>query len=89
MGERAPQQGNMRAATQDLPRSAAHPCNKRCNQVLDEADFDSYVEPLCAQFYTGLRQNSIPIDFIGFLSSRASGSRREALAHDGGRTVSH
>jgi hypothetical protein len=30
--------------TQDLPRSAAHPFYSRLNQILDQQDFDGYVE---------------------------------------------
>jgi len=41
----------MWVATQDLPRSAAHPFYTRLNQILDEADFDGYVESLCQRFY--------------------------------------
>jgi transposase len=49
--KRKPQQGNMWVATQDLPRSASHPFYKRLNRVLEKADFDGYVERLCAPFY--------------------------------------
>jgi len=31
-------------------RSAAHPFYKRLNQILDEHDFDRYVEGLCERF---------------------------------------
>ena len=41
----------MWVATQDLPRSAAHPFYTRLNQILDRADFDGYVETLCQPFY--------------------------------------
>ena len=41
----------MWVAAQDLPRSAAHPFYRRLNQILDEADFDGYVETLCQRFY--------------------------------------
>ena len=41
----------MWVATQDLPRSAAHPFYTRLNQILDTADFDRYVERLCQPFY--------------------------------------
>src|SRR6476660_5235749 len=44
-------QRSMWAATQDLPRSAAHPFYTRLNQILDEHDFDGYVEGLCQRFY--------------------------------------
>jgi len=41
----------MWVATQDLPRSAAHPFYTRLNQNLDKHDFDGYVEGLCQRFY--------------------------------------
>ena len=41
----------MWVATQDLPRSAAHPFYTRLNTILDAADFDGYVEALCRRFY--------------------------------------
>jgi transposase len=53
MGKRGrrPKQTSMWVATQDLPRSVAHPFYTRLNQVLDNADFDGHVETLCQQFY--------------------------------------
>jgi transposase len=48
---RRPKQASMWVATQDLPRSAAHPFYTRLNQILDTADFDGYVEALCQRFY--------------------------------------
>jgi transposase len=41
----------MWVATQDLPRSAAHPFYTRLNQILDTVAFDPYVETLCQRFY--------------------------------------
>ena len=41
----------MWVATQDLPRSAAHPFYARLNQILDQHDFDGFVEGLCQRFY--------------------------------------
>ena len=38
-------------ATHDLSRSAAHPFYARVNQILDQHDFDGYVEGLCERFY--------------------------------------
>jgi transposase len=49
--KRRAQQATIWVATQDLPRSAAHPFYTRLNQILDKADFDGYVETLCQQFY--------------------------------------
>jgi hypothetical protein len=40
----------MWVATQDLPRTT-HPFYARLNQILDNADFDGYVESLCQRFY--------------------------------------
>ena len=44
-------QASMWVATEDLPRSAAHPFYRRLNQILDQDDFDGYVEGLCQRFY--------------------------------------
>src|SRR5215216_3622911 len=41
----------MWVATQDLPRSVAHPFYAQLNRVLDAADFDGYVEGVCQRFY--------------------------------------
>ena len=48
--KRDAKQASMWVATQDLPRSAAHPFCARLNQILDEEDFDRYVEELCERF---------------------------------------
>jgi transposase len=48
---RRPKQTSMWVATQDLPRSAAHPFYVRLNQIFEKADFDGYVEALCQRFY--------------------------------------
>ena len=44
-------QASMGVATQDLPRSAAHPFYRRLNRVLDDAQFDVFVEGACATFH--------------------------------------
>jgi transposase len=49
--KRRARQASMWVATQDLPRSAAHPFYRRLNRVLDEAQFDTFVEGACATFY--------------------------------------
>jgi transposase len=49
--KRHAKQSSMWVATQDLPRSAAHPFYARLNQILDQHDFDGYVEGLCQRFY--------------------------------------
>jgi hypothetical protein len=43
-------QASMAVATQDLPRSAAHPFYACLNQILDQHDFDDFVEGLCERF---------------------------------------
>ena len=35
----------------DLPRTAAHPFYARLNQILEQHDFDAFVEALCRRFY--------------------------------------
>ncbi|HUR57913.1 MAG TPA: transposase [Opitutaceae bacterium] len=49
--KRRARQTSMWVATQDLPRSAAHPFYQRLNRVLDEAQFDAFVEGACSTFY--------------------------------------
>jgi hypothetical protein len=41
----------MWGATQDLARSAAHPFYVRLNQILDQHDFDGFVEGLYDALY--------------------------------------
>ena len=50
----------MWVATQDLPRSAAHPFYARLNEILDQPDFDGYVEGLCARFYANDGRPGLP-----------------------------
>jgi hypothetical protein len=50
----------MWVATQDLPRSAAHPFYTRLNQILDQHDFDGYVEGLCQRFYADEGRPGLP-----------------------------
>jgi transposase len=49
--KRRARQASMWVASQDLPRSAAHPFYRRLNRILDEAQFDAFVEGACATFY--------------------------------------
>jgi transposase len=49
--KRRARQSLMWVAAQDLPRSAAHPFYRRLNRVLDEAQFDAFVEGACVTFY--------------------------------------
>jgi hypothetical protein len=48
---RRPKQTSIWVATQDLPRTVAHPFYTRLNRILDKADFDEYVESVCQRFY--------------------------------------
>lgn len=50
----------MWVASQDLPRSAAHPFYTRLNQILDTHDFDRYVEELCQRFYADDGRPGLP-----------------------------
>ena len=50
----------MWVATQDLPRGAAHPFYTRLNQILDQHDFDRYVEDLCQRFYADEGRPGVP-----------------------------
>jgi transposase len=47
-------------ATQDLPRSAAHPFYTRLNQILDQHHFDEFVEVLCERFYANEGRPGLP-----------------------------
>src|SRR5678816_1927169 len=53
-------QASMWVATQDLPRSAAHPFYTRLNQILDQHDFDRFVEGLCERFYADEGRPGLP-----------------------------
>ena len=57
---RRAKQASMWVATSDLPRSAAHPFYMRLNQILDEHDFDGYVEGLCQRFYADDGRPGLP-----------------------------
>lgn len=42
------------------PRPAAHPFYVRLNQILEQHDFDAYVEGLCARFYADDGRPGLP-----------------------------
>ena len=50
----------MWVATQDLPRGAAHPFYTRLNQILDQHEFDGFVEGLCERFYADEGRPGLP-----------------------------
>ena len=58
--KRHAKQAAMWVATQDLPRTAAHPFYARLNQILDQHDFDRYVEGLCERFYADDGRPGLP-----------------------------
>jgi hypothetical protein len=62
MGKRRrhPKQTSMWVATQELPRTAAHPFYTRLNQILATSDFDEYVEGLCQRFYADEGRPGLP-----------------------------
>jgi transposase len=53
-------QASIWVATQDLPRSAAHPFYARRNGILDQHDFDGLVEGLCERFYADEGRPGLP-----------------------------
>jgi transposase len=58
--KRHAKQASMWVATQDLPRTAAHPFYMRLNQILDQNGFDRYVEDLCQRFYADEGRPGLP-----------------------------
>jgi transposase len=50
----------MWVATQELPRTAAHPFYTRLNQILATSHFDEYVEGLCQRFYADEGRPGLP-----------------------------
>ena len=51
LGRRKREQQELWIATTDLPKSPGHPFYRALNRVLDEADFDRFVERLCEPHY--------------------------------------
>jgi hypothetical protein len=58
--KRHAKQASTWVATQDLPRSAAHPFYARLNQILNQHDFDGFVEGLCERFYADEGRPGLP-----------------------------
>jgi hypothetical protein len=79
----------MWVATQDLPRSAAHPFYPRLNQIRDQHDFDGYVEGLCECFYADDGRPGLPpgCNFRLLLIGYSKGWTRSARSLAGGRFV--
>jgi transposase len=51
LGKRKHEQQEAWVATTDLPKSPGHPFYRKLNQLLAEADFDSWLERLCRPYY--------------------------------------
>ena len=61
LGKRKREQQGLWIATTELPKSPGHPFYKKLNELLAEADFDKWVEKLCAPYYAEkLGRPSIP-----------------------------
>src|SRR5919106_3350161 len=58
--KRHAKQRSMWVATQDLPRSAAHPFYARLDQILEQHGVDGYVEGLCERFYADEGRPGLP-----------------------------
>src|SRR6185503_14733855 len=51
LGKRKQEQQGLWIATTELPKSPGHPFYRKLNELLAEADFDGWVENLCAPYY--------------------------------------
>ena len=61
LGRRKREQQQVWIATTDLPKSPGHPFYQALNRLLDEADFDRFVEDLCEPHYAdGVGRPGIP-----------------------------
>ena len=61
LGKRKREQQGLWIATTELPKSPGHPFYKKLNELLAEADFDRWIEKLCAPYYAEkLGRPSIP-----------------------------
>src|SRR6476619_3404760 len=58
--QRHAKQVSMWVATHDLPRSVAHSFYARLNQILDQHEFDGFVEGLCERFYADEGRPGLP-----------------------------
>jgi transposase len=72
IGKRAPKQEDLFIATTQLATGPGHPFYTKLNEVLTEAEFDEFVEKLCAPYYKEGGRPSIPpgvyfrMVFIGY-----------------------
>jgi len=61
MGRRGPKQSPLFITSDAMATSPGHPFYEKLNQVLKEADFDTWVEERCARYYAeGVGRHGIP-----------------------------
>lgn len=78
LGRRQPREQSFWVTTQNLPRSPGHPFYEKLNRLLSAAEFDSFVERLCARYYSDRGRPSIPpgvyfrMLFVGYFEGIAS-----------------
>src|SRR5215207_4831621 len=60
MGKRRQRQEALFISATDLPRSAGHPFYRRLNQLLAEAQFDSWIERRCEPYYAQAEKRGQP-----------------------------
>ena len=60
LGRRKPRQAELFIATAQLPRGPGHPFYTKLNAVLAQAQFDAFVEDLCAPYYKAGGRIGIP-----------------------------
>ena len=54
MGRRKDRQETLWVATAELPRTAGHVFYERVNRILNETNFDRFVEDACEKFYAAV-----------------------------------
>ena len=54
MGRRKHRQDRLWVATAELPRTAGHVFYERVNRILNETEFDRFVEDACEKFYAAV-----------------------------------
>ena len=55
LGKSGSKQSEFWVTVSELPKSPGHPFYRKLNQILQEADFDGWVEALCEDYYAGDR----------------------------------
>lgn len=90
LGRRKPRQEELFIATAELPRGPGHPFYTKLNAVLAEAQFDTFVEDLCAPYSKAGGRSGIPpgtyfrMLFVGYFE----GLDASAASPGGAPTVS-